>query len=305
MRKRMFVGGIALCLALSVAGCGKSSEEQQAVNYYQDELGLDREEAEELAHEIYGEDEEDEEEPSVTEETPEEIVVEPLPELVNSEWYECKVQIYDMVFTRGETEEGIRKIVEGSAYDVELMEDFDENGNVCLEGIRIDGDGFSFLKENTTDGDYYTFGSTFLLPENRRHRYTKVVMELEALDFKTRDDVLAYLTENGIVEVEREQTPYYDNMFAYDGGWYLRPDASGAEFVDVPHYYSEGAKTIRFFRSHKLNENDQEIEVLFGHYSGYHLYVFECVWIEFNTDGTISSMVIDLNECRILGEKME
>ena len=62
MRKRKLAGGIvALCLALSVAGCGKSSEEKQAANYYQKELGLDKEEAEDLAHELYGKDKEEEE----------------------------------------------------------------------------------------------------------------------------------------------------------------------------------------------------------------------------------------------------
>ncbi|MCM1112440.1 MAG: hypothetical protein NC399_04235 [Muribaculum sp.] len=43
MRKRKFVCGIsALCIALSVSGCGKSSEERQAVDYYKNELGLDQ-----------------------------------------------------------------------------------------------------------------------------------------------------------------------------------------------------------------------------------------------------------------------
>lgn len=68
MRRRKFVCGMfALCLALSVVGCGKGSEERQAADYYQNELGFDKEDAEELAHELYGE---DEEEPSVTEEAP-------------------------------------------------------------------------------------------------------------------------------------------------------------------------------------------------------------------------------------------
>ena len=113
--KRKFVCGIfALCLALSVTGCGKNSKEQQAAKYYQNELGLDKEDAEELARELYGE---DDEEQNVNEEGSEGTVVEPLPEIVNSEWYDCKVQIYDMVFSDDMylTDEDIRAAVAGSA----------------------------------------------------------------------------------------------------------------------------------------------------------------------------------------------
>lgn len=299
--KRKFVCGIAaLCLALSVAGCGRSSEERQAANYYQNELGLDKEEAEELAHEIYGE---DEEEPgaSITEEGPEETVIEPLPELVNSEWYDRKVQILDMVFTRDEylTEEEIRKIVEGSAYDVELTETFDENGEVCLEAIMLDGEVIVYLfKESRPDvyvrtglfedGDYYIF----IRDENF---YDKGVMEVEALDFKTRDDVLAYFAENGFVEVEEAQMIDY----SYREECYYG-------FVGGPHYKSKGVQSITFCIVHKLNEIDQEVEFDFMNYSGCSLNVFMHVNIEFNTDGTIAQMSAwKPTSCLIMGEQID
>ena len=44
---------------------------------------------EELARKLYGE----ENEPDVTEEEPEVVVVDPLPELISSEWYEQKIQV--------------------------------------------------------------------------------------------------------------------------------------------------------------------------------------------------------------------
>lgn len=321
MKKRRFVCGIALCLALSVAGCGKSSEEKQAAKYYQDELGLDKKDAESLAHEVYGKDEED---PgtSVPDEGSQKSEVEPLPELVNSEWYDRKVQIYDMVFTRDEylTEEVIRKIVEGSRYDVELSEAFDENGDVCLNGIILDGEFIGSILKNSRssacvsagmfeDGDYYSFGNGHIYLEN--NFYDKAVMEIEALDFKTRDDVLAYLAENGFVEVEEKQAPYKNAQWENELGRYVLSDTPGVEFVDMPHYYSKGAQSITFYRVHKLYENDQEVEIAdrwlanrWNRYSGCHLNIYQLVYIDFNTDGTIAEMDTWVSECVILGEKI-
>lgn len=313
MRKRIFVGGIALCLALSVAGCGKSSEEQQAVNYYQDELGLDREEAEELAHEIYGEDEEDEEEPSVTEETPEEIVVEPLPELVNSEWYERKVQIYDMVFDNYDdiTEEDIRKTVEGSSYDVELGEGFDENGEVCIDSLIVDGKRVAQIwKHNWTSDDHVVkyglrnegysywigYGSAYM--EN--NWFDKESTEFE--DLKTMEDVLAYLADNGFVEVEEDQATYhrYDSTIIDH-----HTDHIPVEFADTPHYYRKGAQSITFYRIFKLSETDQEVQYGLYDYSGAQLNLVNRVSFEFNTDGTMASpMSWKIKEFIIMGEEI-
>jgi len=109
------------------------------MNYYQNESGLSKEDSEESAHELSGE---GKEESSTTEETPKEKVIEPLPELVNSEWYECKVQIYDIVFTNDwhMTEEDIRKIVGGSAYDVDLYDYIADKGQKALPGPTEDGE---------------------------------------------------------------------------------------------------------------------------------------------------------------------
>ncbi|MCM1112441.1 MAG: hypothetical protein NC399_04240 [Muribaculum sp.] len=232
-------------------------------------------------------------------------MVEPLPELVSSEWYDRKVQIYDMVFTRDEclTEEDIREIAEGSAYDVELVEAFDEKGAVCLEGLMLDGKKIvDFVKKGryrndvsggTIEyGDYYHFENKQIDLEN--NWYDKAIMEVEALDFKTRDEVLAYLAGNGFVEAVEEQEPYI-SMNKYNGRDYVASYVSpvycsGIEYADVPHYYCKGAQSITFYRIHKVSENNQEIEFDVLHYSGIHLNLVESVSIEFNTDGTISSM---------------
>lgn len=313
MKKRKLVSGIlALCLALSAAGCGKDSQEQQAANYYQQELGLDKEDAEDLAHDFYGK--EDEEKPSVTE-APKETVVEPLPELVNSQWYEEKVQVYDMVFANdmSMTEEDIRKIVAGSAYDdIELGEGFDKDGNVRLKTLNK-GNGaepviasidyrhapYRYSEEYVKyglldDKDYYTVYNIFSLNEN--NCYDKG--SIEFADFKTRDDVLAYLSENSFVEVEKKQsiyakmcrdTTHFDHTklqyVIYSDKFF---DDNAFEFADVPHYYCTGMKSITFFRIHKLSESDQEIEgALNRHYSGIRLNQVNLVTFEFNTDGTI------------------
>lgn len=289
MRKRRFVCGIALCLALSVAGCGKSSEEKQAAKYYQDELGLDKKDAESLAHEVYGKDEED---PGVPEGGSQKSEVEPLPELVNSEWYDLKLQLYDMIFDLDQcycmTEEDIRKIVEESAYDVELQEGFDENGEVRLQDLKVNGEHVAQLQKGNPnhyldlgeyewfdDGDYYRVACLYDTPG----RYDKASIEFENL--KTRDDVLAYLAENGFVEVEKNQSPYaYESVSSSRGA--ILPN----EFTDAPHYYCKGAQSITFYRIHKLDETD---EVIDGRYSGAHLNLVNCVTFIFNTDGTIDA----------------
>lgn len=300
--KRKFVFGIALCLALAVTGCGKSSEEKQAANYYQKELGLDKEEAEELAHELYGEDE-----LSVTEEQPEETVVEPLPELVNSEWYNEKVQIYDMVFSNdwSMTEEDVRKIVEGSAYDVDLTEDFDRNGEVCLGSLVVDGtevvkfqhnyinENFDYLVECglLDDGDYYSvdYNSSISIKDNC---YDKASVEFK--DFETREDVLNYLAENNFVEVKEQ---------AYHYSIFIEPE--DAEFADTPHYVSHGAQSIHLYRIHKISETDHVVKT-WGNYSGAHLNLVDDVEFNFNTDGTIQRIFCaQARRYVILGELIE
>ena len=309
--KRKFVCGIALCLALAVAGCGKSSEEQQAANYYQNELGLDKEDAEELAHELYGDDDEDED---VAVAEPEETVVAPLPELLNSEWYEQKVQIYDMIFSNDwyMTEEDVRRIVEGSAYNFELTETFDSDGNICLEFLTLDRINAAYISKSNRGrdnynehnemveyglieaGDYYAIdGSGHIYLDD--NWYDKESTEFA--DLGTRDDVLAYLAGNGFVEVEKEQSTYpsFDKFFSINGFSNVYTEDSPVEFADTPYYYSQGMQSITFYRMHRLSETDQTIEMsrgLYGRYiySGAHLNLVNCVSFEFGTDGTVTDM---------------
>lgn len=317
MKRKFVCGMLVLCLALSMAGCGKGSEEQQAVNYYQNELGLDKEDAEELAHELYGKDEEDtKEKPGVTE-APKETVVEPLPELVNSEWYEEKVQIYDMVFTNGwrtsaddatkivagSSEEDIRKVVAGSSYNVELEEGFDKNGELCLTGIKVDGKkvaGFEISKDKSDYQKYIGFG--FYGNENCYRIVPLLTYEdkgqswfdkgfADFSGFKTREDVLAYLSDNGFVEVDEEQACYWRNASndqldsKYDN-----------EYADTAHYFCKGVQYIRLYKILKLYETDQEIEDPYlgfhRYYSGVRLNLVEDTVFDFNPDGTIMNYTV-------------
>lgn len=306
--KRKFVCGIVFCLALSMAGCGKNSEEYQAANYYQNELGLDKEEAEELAHELYGDDDED---TDIAEEESGEIVVEPLPELLNSEWYEQKVQIYDMVFSDDMylTDEDIRRIVAGSAYDVELTENFDSDGNVVPSGLIIDGRTAVQFWASTRGSDWYNppnkmveyglleDGTYFWVGYGAAYGdkwYDKATTEF--VDLGTRDDVLAYLSRNGFVEVEKEQATYPSFDSNYSGTQFesIHTEESPVEFADTPYYYSQGVQSITFYRMHEIGRTDQTIEIKQGWkhyiYSGAHLNLVNCVTFEFGTDGTVTDM---------------
>lgn len=301
--KRKILCGFALCVALSVTGCGKDSKEQQAVNYYQNELGLDKEDAEELAHEIYGDDEED---TDTYEEESGEVSVEALPELINSEWYEEKVQIYDMIFSNDwyMTEEDIRAAAEGSSYDVELPEEFDQNGNIILRDIVIDGKtvaqvwidsrGYDLIWNKEEDmllyglidaGEYYSisYGSVFM----GDNWYDKASTEF--VDLETRDDVLAYLSDNGFVEVEEAQATYA-RVFKNSSSEGINPLKTPVEYAYTPHYYSKGVQSVTFYRMLKLSETDQVIEELPYIYDGADLNLVNCVSFEFDTNGTIKSI---------------
>lgn len=313
--KRKIVCGIVLCLAFVLAGCGKNSKEKQAANYYQNELGLDKEEAEELAKELYGDDDED---TGAAEKESGEIVVEPLPEFLNSEWYEEKIQILDMVFSNDMymTEEDVRRIVEGSAYDVELKEGFDDDGNVVPEAIMQDGYYVTSFEKSTrgkvsygTTNDMVTYGMLedgeyYLAPANyiflHENWYNKASTEF--VDLGTRDDVLACLSSNGIVEVEKEQSTYPSFDKDYSGTQFeiVYAEDSPIEFADTPYYYSQGVQSITFYRMHELGRTDQTIEKKIGYknyiFSGAHLNLVNCVTFEFGTDGTVTDVKWGMNK---------
>ena len=309
--KRKFVCGIALCLALAMAGCGKSSEEQQTTNSYRNESDLAKEDTGELVDDNYSN---SEEESDITGEDNEETGVEPLPELVNSEWYDCKLQIYDMVFTDYPlhmTEEDIRKIVDGSAYNVELKEkEPDEHGNIYLD-LTVDGelvtsffklyyndsypnnDAINLKKFGLPDyGEYYRLS-------NRAYEYDNNCWHnkasIEFKNLKTRDDVLSFLDENGFVEIEREQAIYFtfhDDIF-YPGE---------TDFTDVPHYYCAGTDQIAAFRIYKYSETDEEIWSEGHYYSGAHWNIVAYVGFYFEADGTIESMYSNAEFATVLGD---
>ena len=318
--KRKFVCGIfALCLALSVTGCGKNSKEQQAANYYQNELGLDKEDAEELARELYGE---DDEEQNVNEEGSEGTVVEPLPELVNSEWFEEKVQIYDMIFSNNMymTEADIRAAAAGSAYNVELSEDFDSDGSVVLRNIYVDGELVAQVWKQTRDslnygncvkygliddGEYYIINYG---PEGYMENNWYDKGNTEFVDLGTRDDVLSYLAENDFAEVEQEQAVYLDDPFMHTIEENIEPRDIPEGFEDIadtPHYFAKGAQSVTLYRVLKLGETDQEVEWgAYSSYSGAHLNLVNSVTFEFNTDGTVASVFYRTAPSTVYGERL-
>lgn len=328
--KRKFVCGIVICLALSVAGCGKNSEEQQAANYYQNELGLDKEEAEELAHELYGNDDED----TDIEEESGETVVEPLPELLESEWYEMKVQVYDMIFSNDMfmTAEDVRRIVEASEYEVEIVEGFDSDGNVVIDSIKMDGQSIvdfnvqtrGFASRGETN-DMVAYGmleeGEFYMVVFYAQDYGYDKESTEFADLATRDDVLAYLSANGIAEASEEQALYEDSASKYSGHFInmsavssfdcdnIYPGESDTTYAYVDHYTTHGAQSITLYRVHELGETDQvmEHEGYYHHetYDGAVLNVVNCVVFEFNADGTVSDEKWGIKKFIVMGEELE
>lgn len=319
--KRKIVCGIALCLALSAAGCGKS-QEQQASNYYQNELGLSEDEANDLAHELYGSDEQEE---NIVEEGP--VVVEPLPELLDSQWYEGKVQVYDMVFSNDMfmTAEDVRRIVEASEYEVELVESFDKDGNVVPDRIELDGKmiasfltttrGFSNGSEANDmvaygmleEGEFCMVASYWMANDND---YDKATTEFASL--QTRDDVLAYLSASGIDEVSEEQAVYRSFSAAYETVSTninnIYPNESDTTYANVDHYTTHGAQSITLYRVHELGATDQVIEHegAYNHktYDGAILNRVNCVVFKFGADGTVSDVEWGMMNFIVMGEEI-
>ena len=319
--KRKIVCGIALCLALSTVGCGKS-QEQQAADYYQNELGLSEDEANDLAHELYGGDNEPD---TVEEEGP--IVIEPLPELLDSQWYEGKVQIYDMVFSNDMfmTAEDVRRIVEASEYEVELVEDFDKDGNVVPGSIELDGKRISFLTDTRGFSNWSEANDMVAYGMLEEGEYCMVVVmgyadyiyskeSTEFVDLQTREDVLAYLSANGIAEVSEEQAAYGSFSFyssSHTGALnfdYVYPNESDTTYANTPHYTTHGAQSITLYRIHELGETDQVMEHsgYYNHetYNGAVLNLVNCVTFEFGADGTVADITWGLKKFILMGEQI-
>lgn len=98
MKKRILAAVLGIVAVMAVSACGKS-EKEQAKEYYQEELGLTEEEAEEIADFVYNEETTPTEAPE--EEVPEEVELEHFP--LSPEWKDYTIsdgvfQIDDTVY---------------------------------------------------------------------------------------------------------------------------------------------------------------------------------------------------------------
>ncbi len=114
MKKRILAAVLGIAAVMAVSACGKS-EKEQAKEYYQEELGLTEEEAEEIADFVYSEETTPTEAPE--EAVPEENELEHFP--LSSEWKDYSisdgvVQIDDTIYYKGMTAEEFMKRVEQS-----------------------------------------------------------------------------------------------------------------------------------------------------------------------------------------------
>lgn len=227
------------------------------------------------------------------------------------------------------TEEDIRKIVEGSAYDVELTEGFDSEGNISFNSIEIDGKCVAILQKRRpdtrtegistalnygllNDESYYVFSYGLFSTENTW--YDK--KSIEFMNLKTRDGVLAYLAENGFAEVE---SGIYYWMMPGQNGWFdgREIDSDGVlihpleEYVieSDAYYNCKGMQNITLYRSHKISETDDHVRAKvwdeIHEYSGAHLNYVNSVTFEFNTDGTIVSISWKVARYIITGEQID
>lgn len=117
MKKKAVFVLLGLSTVMLLSGCGKS-EKEQAKEYYQEELGLNEEEAQEIADFVYSDGSDPEEEKVQEEETAADKELERFP--VSAEWKDYSVpdnmiQIDDTMYTAGVTVAEIMKKTEGSA----------------------------------------------------------------------------------------------------------------------------------------------------------------------------------------------
>ena len=135
---------------------------------------------------------------------------------------------------------------------------------------------------------------------NGRCRIDPGTFQNDMTTFKTRDDVLAYLSDNGFVEADKDD-PINPSLSYYS--------SEVNEYADTSHYYSKGAQYIIIYRVLKIHETDQEIrDPRYGlsFHSGARLNLVGRIWIEFNPDGTVKVCTVDSPSLQaILGEETE
>ena len=114
MKKKAVFVLLGLSTVMLLSGCGKS-EKELAKEYYQEELGLNEEEAQEIADFVYSDGSDPEEEKVQEEETAADKELERFP--VSAEWKDYSVpdnmiQIDDTMYTAGVTVAEIMKKTE-------------------------------------------------------------------------------------------------------------------------------------------------------------------------------------------------
>lgn len=224
--------------------------------------------------------------------------IKPNKELMNSSWSDLKVQIYDMVFTNDGriTDEDIRRIVNSSKYNVELVEDFDRNGNAIIKGISIGDETvliartsecpnmFDIFKRSVREDEIGALYDACTIDENcyfiplnyDEDSYESDIGKLaldgkayfgpcvEFSDIKTREDLLDYLSANGYVEVEEERD---DN-----------------EPYEMSYYRCHGVQSITFYRTQLFVTAPQ---LYYGSDLGAHINYVGTYRVCFNPDGTV------------------
>lgn len=316
MRKKVMYGLVVLTLA-TLTGCGQekvNNEMEEAVQYYEN-LGIEKEDAEDLAEAIVGNGNANN---NVSEESSDNAaestlpVVDIMPEIANGTMNDYCAQFFDMLFRCDltMTPEEVKKVIDDSEFDFTYEEKWCECGThaiinlitlndkaalefdwQCSETISSDQIGMQVTEVEYRIAQQKTGcflegvrlavdrNAGQLHPEEDMQKNFHVPGVIEySTYFTNRDDVLAFAQEHGCVESS-------DDFDFYDGS------------IESLYYNSPQFVRIRWVE--KVMETDEKVKGVYDvfetFYQGFTVYRNYTYTFQFEPDGTISSIFMVRN----------
>lgn len=264
MKKKIFYAVLLSCCVLGLSACAKS-EEEQAADYYQEELGMNQEDAEELADYIYGDDSEvisEEEENATTE-------VVATDEILSAEKYSNKVQIgntvYEFPIRVSELVANGELQVQGPEHKPEInINSFVEPGRD--QNFTLVGNNINLKLEAYNDGDEITQLSNCVVgaytdPYSSDIKHRLSINGSNSTDIILSGGVKSGMSYNELVEIYGEPDltsvddrtgslilSYYDDMYYEEeyhdpryptSGYYSQTGYSYTIYMDANNEYIE------------------------------------------------------------------
>lgn len=265
MKRKIFYAVLLSCCVLGLSACAKS-EAEQAADYYQEELGMNQEDAEELADYIYGDDSE------VISEEAEDVTTEVVAtdEILSAEKYSNKVQIgntvYEFPIRVSELVASGELQVQGPEHKPEInINSFVEPGKEQL--FNLVGNNIDLMFRARNDGDEITQLSNcvvgaYMDPYISDIKYGLSISSFDSNDIIFSGGVKSGMSYNELVEIYGEPDvtsvddrtgclilKYYDDMYYdeelcnpsydYDSGYSSRTGYSYTICMDANNEYIE------------------------------------------------------------------